>query len=227
MNSSLPKWERFAQERPFWYVDMAYDDDPDRFWQHGCEQAQDILEATAPYTSSRDTVLEIGCGVGRLLLPMARQFDHAVGVDLAPTMLSYLRQHATEQDVDVQAYLPDEPWRSHRADVVYSKIVFRHIEEWDVIEDYIRGVGQVLKDDGVALLGFDTKPATLAYQIREQVPDLFLPAKWRSGARGVRRSPHRLEQAFARHGLRILEQRAPRSGAHDYLLATTPPPNGR
>jgi SAM-dependent methyltransferase len=42
-------------------------------------------------------VLEIGCGTGRLLLPLARQGFQLAGVDLSPAMLARARQSLEEQ----------------------------------------------------------------------------------------------------------------------------------
>lgn len=216
--TSSPTWESFAQERPYWYVDMAHDGDMDRFWRCGRESANALLRRVEPYVTEWDTVIEIGCGVGRLLIPMARRFETAVGVDIAPTMLSHLRTNATEQGVAVQTYQSDEAWYRHRANFIYSKIVFRHIADWDVIDRYIRQTRAALRKDGVALFGFDTRPKTLGYRLRRWLPNAVLPHYWQEGARGTRRSPSVLRQAFARHELEIIEEFAPNSGSHDFLL---------
>lgn len=42
------------------------------------------------------SALDFGCGVGRLLLPMARRVERAVGVDVAPAMLELARRNAEQ-----------------------------------------------------------------------------------------------------------------------------------
>jgi len=45
-------------------------------------------------------VLDLGCGVGRHLLPMARRADEAVGVDIAQGMLDICRKNAEDSKLD-------------------------------------------------------------------------------------------------------------------------------
>ena len=53
-------------------------------------------------------VLDFGCGVGRLLLPMARRSARAVGVDVAPRMLEMARQHAAQAGLTNVELVPAE-----------------------------------------------------------------------------------------------------------------------
>src|SRR5688572_6566246 len=45
------------------------------------------------------TVLEYGCGVGRLLIPFARRATSVTGVDVSPAMLSLAKSHASKAGV--------------------------------------------------------------------------------------------------------------------------------
>jgi ubiquinone/menaquinone biosynthesis C-methylase UbiE len=47
-------------------------------------------------------VLELGCGTGRILLPIAKAGLNIVGLDRAPTMLALLRQKLAKLNPDVQ-----------------------------------------------------------------------------------------------------------------------------
>jgi SAM-dependent methyltransferase len=53
------------------------------------------------------TVLEVGCGTGRLLLRWMRQGRSAEGVDSAVDMLAKLRQHAAETGLDPVLHVGD------------------------------------------------------------------------------------------------------------------------
>src|SRR6185503_14713083 len=94
-----PRWESFAQRQPGHYIwTSGNPDDPDfmeQFAASGKHEIEMILDATAPYRTGRGLVVEYGCGLGRLLLPMSERFDRALGVDIAPTMLEGLRQRAS------------------------------------------------------------------------------------------------------------------------------------
>lgn len=50
-------------------------------------------------------VLELGCGTGRLLMPLARRGVKLVGVDSSPAMLARARQHLEAQDLLKQVEL--------------------------------------------------------------------------------------------------------------------------
>jgi len=218
MPTAEPIWEQFAQEDPLYYVDMAHTGDTERFWAEGRKSARDLLGRTNPYLAGADTVTEIGCGVGRLLIPMAHHFRRASGVDVAPTMLRLLRENSRAQGVEIDAFLPDEAWDARENDLIYSKIVFRHIAERSVLKTYVARIAAALKPTGVAVLDFDTRPKTIPYRVRNRIPDVLLPRAWRSGARGTRRSSRTLRRWFADCGLDVIEERAPESGAHEFIL---------
>src|SRR5215471_19155252 len=46
-------------------------------------------------------VLELGCGTGRILLPIARDGIPSVGLDASPTMLDILRAKARPSNLEV------------------------------------------------------------------------------------------------------------------------------
>lgn len=69
--------------------------------------------------------VDFGCGVGRLVLAMARIAGHVSGVDIAPAMLAEAARNAAAAgvtNVDFSADLPDGP-----LDWINSHIVFQHI----------------------------------------------------------------------------------------------------
>jgi len=218
MTTSEPIWEQFAQEDPLYYVDMAHDGNPERFWAEGRKSARDLLARAKPHLAGNDAVTEIGCGVGRLLIPMAQHFRRASGVDVAPTMLRLLREYSRAQGVEIHGFLPEDAWDAHLNDLIYSKIVFRHIAERSVLKTYVARIADALQPTGIAVLDFDTRPKTIPYRLRNQMPDLLLPRAWRSGARGTRRSSGTLRRWFSECGLDVIEERAPESGAHEFIL---------
>lgn len=53
--------------------------------------------------SAKGPILELGCGTGRLTLPMAREGAHVDGIDRAPGMLEGLRLKLASESAAVQA----------------------------------------------------------------------------------------------------------------------------
>jgi SAM-dependent methyltransferase len=82
-----------------------------------------FVEEMCPQPGS---LLDLGCGTGRLLLPFARRGYRAVGVDLSAEMLAVAREKAEAADVRVhllQANLADlAGLRDHRVD--YAACLF-------------------------------------------------------------------------------------------------------
>jgi SAM-dependent methyltransferase len=100
----------------------------------------------------RDAALEIGCGPGRLLRPLARHFTEIHGVDVSDEMIRLAQErlrdtpnaHAHITSGSDLAQFPDDKF-----DFVYSFAVFQHIPSRDVVFNYLREARRVLKPGGV------------------------------------------------------------------------------
>lgn len=104
----------------------------------------------------RKSALDFGCGVGRLLLPLAERFNRTTGVDVSSGMLAECHRNAISAGVADRIHLVESDdslsgLRGHSFDLVHSFIVLQHIP-------YERGlvlVRQLLgcvNRDGVACL---------------------------------------------------------------------------
>jgi SAM-dependent methyltransferase len=202
-------WERFAREGPESYIATGIDraDASDRFFESGREWTDASLEKVADLLPSWEVAVEIGSGIGRLALPHAARFGRVRAVDVAPTMLDLLRGHAGRFGIDnVETYLPDEDGGRGGFDYAYSFLVFQHIADWHVIARYIEQAGASIRDGGVVQFQFDTRPPTLAYRIRNVLPDLFLPRLQRRGIRRVRRDPAAIRRCLGVSGFTIASE---------------------
>jgi SAM-dependent methyltransferase len=96
-------------------------------------------------------VLEIGCGVGRLLVPLARRVAIAHGVDISPVMIEKSKSYAAEAP-NVRTALTNGtfPYLADASlDLVFSFIVFQHIPNRAPIRRYVEEAARVLKPGGV------------------------------------------------------------------------------
>jgi SAM-dependent methyltransferase len=76
------------------------------------------------------TVLDFGCGVGRLLIPFAKIAENVVGLDVSPSMLQEAKRNCEEQQVhNVRLFESDDALStlSGSFDLIHSCIVFQHI----------------------------------------------------------------------------------------------------
>jgi SAM-dependent methyltransferase len=107
--------------------------------------------------------LEIGCGPGRLIKPLSRNFGEIHGVDVSDEMIGLARErlhgiqhahvHATN-GADLAQFADGS------FDLVYSYAVFQHIPSREVVTQYLRETHRVLKTGGLARLQFNGLPQT-------------------------------------------------------------------
>jgi SAM-dependent methyltransferase len=222
-------WERFAETDPYRYILTSMKtDDPAEFWQSGERTARaELLPAVQASAVRTARSLELGCGVGRLMLPMARHFREVLGVDISRAMIQRAKSCAQNNGIDNASFLAISGPEDFLAavgnyagscDFIYSLLVFQHIPDFSIIEGYLRVIRILLHGSGVAYLQFDTRPQTLAYRLKTRLPDALLPRFWRRGIRRVRRSPEQITASMRRAGLRIIAEMTPRSAYHRYLV---------
>jgi cyclopropane fatty-acyl-phospholipid synthase-like methyltransferase len=216
---SQTRWEELARQDAefFIWTDVARGDD---FFASGRRDAAQILEWAKPALAGSDNALEIGCGIGRLTLPMSREFGHIVAVDIAPTMLARLAANCADRGVEnVTPRLASEPWdASGTVDFAYSHIVFQHIDDWSEITRYFQRISSALRPAGVMYVQFDTRPATWLYRIKTALPDAVLPRTKQRGVRRIRRTGEEILSLARACGLTLIQEDGQRTTLHRFLF---------
>jgi SAM-dependent methyltransferase len=158
-------WELLGRREPYWAVitDNAYrgarpnDDVLEKFFAGG-EQYIDWLfgqlraqfgEEFAPASA-----VDFGCGVGRLVLPLARRCGSVVGVDVSEAMLAEARRNCEARGLDnVSLVKGDDDLSGVEGsfDFVHSFIVFQHIPPDRGLRLFERLLG-LLREGGVGAL---------------------------------------------------------------------------
>ncbi len=89
-----------------------------------------VLEGVPEILQGNQTALEIGCGTGRLLEPLAGHFDHVFGVDVSGEMVRQGRQRLAHVPqvhfVEIDG-LGGLPFRDDTFNFCFSYITFHHI----------------------------------------------------------------------------------------------------
>jgi SAM-dependent methyltransferase len=223
------KWEQFAQEDPYSYILTSLKGgNADEFWESG---ERTIRKEFFPLLEAHNVppcvALELGCGVGRLAVPLAHRFQEVAGVDASRGMIEHATSFARDNGIaNVSYYAISGPADFLRqagnyaggCDFIYSLLVFQHIPDFSVIEGYVHVIRHLLHKQGLAYLQFDTRPKTLAYRVKMSLPDFLLPRFWRRGIRRIRRSKEEIEGALRRAGLEILGELTPDTAYHRYIL---------
>lgn len=130
-----------------------------------------VLPALAAAGAKR--VLDLGCGQGRIAIPLARAGYRVTGVDWSPDVLEAGRRYAS--GADGLTFEQDEVvgWLRRAADASYDAILALEIlymmGEW---RQAIREILRVVTPGGVCALGFRPKLYYLRYHARRGEFDL-------------------------------------------------------
>lgn len=173
------------------------------FRASGERDVQLLLEGVEANLSSRERVLEIGCGTGRLLEPLTRHFKNVFGVDVSGEMVRRGRERLAHlplaQFFEIDG-LGKLPFGDDTFDFCFSYITFHHIPVKSVVLSYINESCRVLKAGGVARWHFFGRPAGVLASIREAVTH---KDTWR----GCKFTQAEITSAVGDAGLEIVEQR--------------------
>ncbi len=149
-------WDRRAAEDAFYFVDNRQryrHPDEGLFWSHGEQDLGALLNALGATLRSRDDVVEIGCGIGRMTRALAARARTVRALDVSPRMLEYAREYGARLD-NVEWLLGDgvslRGIRDASADACVSHVVFQHIPDPAVTLGYVREIGRVLRAGGWA-----------------------------------------------------------------------------
>ncbi|MGH8123534.1 MAG: class I SAM-dependent methyltransferase [Rudaea sp.] len=103
------------------------------FFRSGEEHITSLLDkirSRFDATFSPGATLDFGCGVGRLLIPLARRSGHATGVDISPSMLAEAHRNCERMQAQIVDLIGSDDCLSKvqgEFDLVNSHIVFAHI----------------------------------------------------------------------------------------------------
>ena len=151
-------WDQRARENARYYVNTAREDWTDEEFFRSGERtvSEEILTDMTNICQGKDpremSVLEIGCGAGRVTRALARLFGTVHAVDISGEMVrqagAALRDHPhahvyQNSGADLQV-LGDV-----RVDFAFSSIVFQHIPSREVIWSYVREVHRLLRPGGL------------------------------------------------------------------------------
>jgi SAM-dependent methyltransferase len=155
-------WDERAKEDAYYFVDNRLDygaPDVERFWDGGEEALALLLEIAGASIDPHHTVLDIGCGLGRLTRAAASRAERVLALDVSEEMLSQARELNPELsgvdwihgDGRTLAPIPDSS-----VDCCISLVVFQHIPHPAITLGYMREIGRVLRPGGFAAFQVST-----------------------------------------------------------------------
>ena len=163
-------WEEKARRNPLYAVmtlpemaDSGVEPSPEVLEFFYADGKEKVLRWIRPWLSETDfaphmTVLEFGCGTGRLLRALAESHDatKVYGIDVSPTMIEHARRYMPAgtnlalTGVDGTLPFPDAHF-----DRIYSYAVFQHIASEAIVRKSLREIGRILKPGGHVKLNIE------------------------------------------------------------------------
>jgi SAM-dependent methyltransferase len=153
-------WDARAREDAELYVDDR-GLRGDAFWRGG-EEVVAAFEELLALELRGGTLVEVGCGIGRVTRVLARRARRVVAIDVSAEMLARARA-ANPGLAGVEWVLGDgtslAPVPDGAADGVFSHVVFQHVPDPRVTLGYVREMGRVLRPGGWAAFQVSDDPS--------------------------------------------------------------------
>jgi ubiquinone/menaquinone biosynthesis C-methylase UbiE len=218
-------WNRFAVTDPMFHIHTWQEDwDPDAFFATGAEHVNEWM-AWIGDRIERRRMLDIGCGLGRMTVAFAREFEQVDGVDISTKMIEQARAFDPPPNVHYSVIPGDslDGIESSAYDFVGSLGVFQHIPDEAAIAGYLNEIARVLQPNGHALLQFNTAPIGMARKIAHMLPDPLLPRTNRRYMRCYRRDPGRIRQLVDGARMEIVWEHQAGDATFHYFFLRKPP----
>jgi len=143
-------WDRRARQDARRFIECGRSGSDETFWSSGRRDLDELVLQGLTLDPSA-AVLEIGCGIGRLLKPLSERVAQATGVDISGEMIRLGREALADRpnvrlertDGDLSAVAEGS------LDLVYSHIVFQHVPARTAVSRYFAEAARTLKPGGV------------------------------------------------------------------------------
>jgi SAM-dependent methyltransferase len=171
------EWNARAREDANYYVAFGRrDQSSEEFFSTAADVLRDLqreIQRGLPSEARSRRFLEIGCGPGRLMKPLAEQCGEIHGIDVSDEMVARARKNLSglaHAHVHTGSGSTLDQFASDSFDFVYSYAVFQHIPDREVVMSYLREAVRVLKPAGIARVQINgLPPSAKAYTTWEGV----------------------------------------------------------
>jgi len=131
------------------------DESDEEYLQNWTKLGEYVADKIMSHSSPKPVALEIGPGMGRITIPMARHCQSILALDISPEMARRAREAlAAVNNLEIQvitdedlSFLPSEHF-----DPAYSIACFQHADKKSFYR-YLRGIRRALKPGGVLFFG--------------------------------------------------------------------------
>lgn len=161
------EWNARAREDANYYVAFGRrDQSAEEFFSTAADVLRDLqreIQRGLPADGRARRFLEIGCGPGRLMKPLAEHCGEIHGIDVSNEMVARARENLASlrhAHVHIGSGSTLDQFATDSFDFVYSYAVFQHIPDREVVMSYLREAVRVLKPAGIARVQINGLPPT-------------------------------------------------------------------
>jgi ubiquinone/menaquinone biosynthesis C-methylase UbiE len=159
-------WDRRAREDAEYYVAFGRkSQSAEEFFASAADVLRALRQEFVRFPEGTDlaqlTALEIGCGPGRLMLPLSREFGRVYGVDVSEEMVRLAERNlagAPNAEPRVASGADLAGFEDESVDFCYSYAVFQHIPDREAVLSYLREAVRVLRPGGLLKFQFNSLP---------------------------------------------------------------------
>ncbi len=159
MNKQKELWDKLAKENFKYYInsDFGHNITNEEFKKSGIDDYIEYIfndELIMDKVKNGDefvTIVDLGCGTGRLTEYMADDFDQVIGIDVSGEMIRLGREklegipNITLMENDGETI----PLEDNSVDIVFSYLVFQHIKDREIVAKNFEEVSRILKPKGI------------------------------------------------------------------------------
>ena len=134
-------WEQFGRDDPYFGVltkdrfrkNNITDNSRQEFFESGYRHVNRLVETIKVHIDPNFTAtraLDFGCGVGRIVIPLASVADHVVGADVSESMLREAKRNCSARSMTNIDFIKSDDRLSNldgKFNLIHSFIVFQHI----------------------------------------------------------------------------------------------------
>lgn len=155
--SSKNFWNRAARENAAWYIATKFDSESPEFFESGRREVDAFLDFAGVALTDSDTLLEIGCGAGRMTRRFVELAGTVIATDVSGEMLVRARANlgtATNVSFVEVSGDGDLPAADGSVTAVFSYITMQHVPTASAQERYFAEAIRLIAPGGWALIQF-------------------------------------------------------------------------
>lgn len=231
-SASIVWWNKSLEEVGVLSMDKLVPADSD--WSAVLQSGRDDLDravAITGMTCGQDrTVVEVGCGVGRMSAALADHFGRVVGVDIAPRLIEEARRRNESSHVsfEVGDGVRLRPESVSVCDTVFSYEVFYYIPP-QALAAYFRDSFQLLRSGGEFVFQLNMEPVGLKTRLSFLLRRMLYACgikQWRgwptgAGMRRYHHSPEWVRKRLTEIGFQVARITGP-TARQTWVVAVKP-----